>query len=173
MSSSARWLRAARESACARSRATSGGEGFAPPPATNARAAAPAPARVITRPPWPGSKPRTGADRTRIHEFVRALFWQIAADIGLFSGCDHPIPLLACRTCDVPGPLRCACCKRPRSPVIRSLKRQAPTFVIAAAVSLLAAGGATADPSVSSKQAEARQVLAQIQQLDANTERAI
>jgi len=57
--------------------------------------------------------------------------------------------------------------------VIRSLKRQAPTFVIAAAVSLLAAGGATADPSVSSKQAEARQVLSQIQQIDASMERAI
>jgi peptidoglycan DL-endopeptidase CwlO len=57
--------------------------------------------------------------------------------------------------------------------VIRSLKRQAPTFAIAAAAALLAAGAATADPSVASKQAQARQVLAEIQQVDSSMERAV
>ena len=38
---------------------------------------------------------------------------------------------------------------------------------------LAGAGAATADPSVSAKQAQARQVLAQIQQIDASMERAV
>jgi cell wall-associated NlpC family hydrolase len=57
--------------------------------------------------------------------------------------------------------------------LIRSLKRQAPAFVAVAAAALLAAGAATADPSVTGKQAEARQVLAQIQQIDARMEHAV
>jgi cell wall-associated NlpC family hydrolase len=53
-------------------------------------------------------------------------------------------------------------------------QRQAPAFVIVLAASLLAAGGATADPSsVAGKQAQARQVLAQIQGIDASLERAV
>jgi peptidoglycan DL-endopeptidase CwlO len=56
---------------------------------------------------------------------------------------------------------------------IRSFKRQAPTFAIAVSASLLAAASATADPSVTAKQAQARQVLAQIQQIDSSMERAI
>jgi cell wall-associated NlpC family hydrolase len=46
-------------------------------------------------------------------------------------------------------------------------------IVIACAAGLLAAGGATADPSVASKQAEAQQVLGEIQQIDASMERAV
>ena len=57
--------------------------------------------------------------------------------------------------------------------VIRSLKRQAPTFVIVATAGLLGAAAATADPTVASKQAEAQQVLGQIQQIDASMERAV
>jgi peptidoglycan DL-endopeptidase CwlO len=56
---------------------------------------------------------------------------------------------------------------------IRSFKRQAPAFAIAVSASLLAAASATADPSVTAKQAQARQVLAQIQQIDSSMERAI
>jgi cell wall-associated NlpC family hydrolase len=56
---------------------------------------------------------------------------------------------------------------------IRSLKRQAPAFAIAVAASLLAAGAATADPSVASKQAQARLVLGQIQQIDASMGKAV
>jgi cell wall-associated NlpC family hydrolase len=56
--------------------------------------------------------------------------------------------------------------------VISVLKRQAPVVVIAIAAACIAAGSATGDPSVSSKQAQAQQVLAQIQQLDSSLERA-
>src|SRR5205085_9421 len=54
-----------------------------------------------------------------------------------------------------------------------SPKRQAPAFVIALVALLAAAGSATADPSVTSKQGEAQQVLAQINRLDVNLERAV
>jgi cell wall-associated NlpC family hydrolase len=60
-----------------------------------------------------------------------------------------------------------------RECVIRSPKRQAPAVVIAAVAALAAATVATADPSVSSKQAEARQVLAEIQQIDSQMGRAV
>jgi cell wall-associated NlpC family hydrolase len=60
-----------------------------------------------------------------------------------------------------------------RECVIRSPKRQAPAVVIAAVAALVAATVATADPSVSSKQAEARQVLAEIQQIDSQMGRAV
>jgi peptidoglycan DL-endopeptidase CwlO len=56
--------------------------------------------------------------------------------------------------------------------VIQVLKRQAPIIVIALAAAGLAAGGATADPSISAKQAEAQRVSAQIQVLDSSLERA-
>jgi peptidoglycan DL-endopeptidase CwlO len=56
--------------------------------------------------------------------------------------------------------------------VIQTLKRQAPVIVIALAAALVAAAAATADPSISAKQAEAQQVMQQIQQLDSNLERA-
>jgi peptidoglycan DL-endopeptidase CwlO len=56
--------------------------------------------------------------------------------------------------------------------LITVLKRQAPVLVIAIAAACIAAGTATGDPSVSSKQAQAQQVMAQIQQLDSNLERA-
>jgi peptidoglycan DL-endopeptidase CwlO len=56
---------------------------------------------------------------------------------------------------------------------VNRTKRQAP-LVIALAVAALALGGsATADPSVSSKQAEAQHVLGQIQQIDSSLERAV
>jgi cell wall-associated NlpC family hydrolase len=56
---------------------------------------------------------------------------------------------------------------------IRSLKRQAPAFFLAASAALLAASAATADPSVGAKQAQARQVLGEIQQIDGSMERAV
>jgi peptidoglycan DL-endopeptidase CwlO len=56
--------------------------------------------------------------------------------------------------------------------VIQILKRQAPVIVIAFAAACIAAGAATADPSISAKQAEAQRVMAQIQVLDSNAVRA-
>jgi peptidoglycan DL-endopeptidase CwlO len=53
-------------------------------------------------------------------------------------------------------------------------RRQAQTGLAALAVALLAAASATADPgSVSSKEAQARQVLGEIQQIDGSLERAV
>jgi cell wall-associated NlpC family hydrolase len=45
-------------------------------------------------------------------------------------------------------------------------KRQAQAFLVAVAAALAVAGGATADPSVSAKQAQAQQVLGQINAID-------
>jgi cell wall-associated NlpC family hydrolase len=47
-----------------------------------------------------------------------------------------------------------------------------PVIVIAAAAACLAAGAATADPSIGAKQAQAQQVMNQITQLDSSLERA-
>jgi cell wall-associated NlpC family hydrolase len=52
------------------------------------------------------------------------------------------------------------------------VKRQAPILALAIAAACVAAGTATGDPSVSAKQAQAQQVMAQIQQLDSSLERA-
>jgi peptidoglycan DL-endopeptidase CwlO len=70
-------------------------------------------------------------------------------------------------------PPRCACREPSREVGTRSPRRQAPAFVIALAALLAAAGSATADPSVVSKQGEARQVLAQINRLDISLEHAV
>ena len=70
-------------------------------------------------------------------------------------------------------PPRCARRESPRAVAARSHRRQAPAFVIAVAALLAAAGSATADPSISSKQSEARQVLAQINRLDISLEQAV
>jgi cell wall-associated NlpC family hydrolase len=59
-----------------------------------------------------------------------------------------------------------------RESVIRILKRQAPALVIVIAAACVAAGTATGDPSVSAKQAQARQIMAQMTQLDGNLQRA-
>jgi cell wall-associated NlpC family hydrolase len=56
--------------------------------------------------------------------------------------------------------------------VITVLKRQAPVLVLAIAAACVAAGTATGDPSVSAKQAQAQQVIAQITQLDGSLNRA-
>jgi cell wall-associated NlpC family hydrolase len=56
--------------------------------------------------------------------------------------------------------------------VIKALKRQAPVIAIALAAAGFAAGAATADPSISAKQAEAQQVMVQIQRLDSSLQRA-
>ena len=56
--------------------------------------------------------------------------------------------------------------------VITVLKRQAPALVLVIAAACIAAGTATGNPSVSAKQAQARQVLAQITQLDGSLHRA-
>jgi cell wall-associated NlpC family hydrolase len=45
-------------------------------------------------------------------------------------------------------------------------RRQAQAFLVAIAAALMAAAGATADPSVSAKQAQAQQVLSQINSID-------
>ncbi len=52
------------------------------------------------------------------------------------------------------------------------MKHQAPVLVIALAAAFVVAGTATGDPSINSKRAQAQQVAAQIQQLDASLERA-
>jgi cell wall-associated NlpC family hydrolase len=59
-----------------------------------------------------------------------------------------------------------------RESVIRILKRQAPALVIVIAAACIAAGTATGDPSVSAKQAQARQIMAQMTQLDGSLQRA-
>jgi cell wall-associated NlpC family hydrolase len=59
----------------------------------------------------------------------------------------------------------------PRESVITVLKRQAPALVLVIAAAGIAAGVATGD-SISSKQAQARQVMAQITQLDGSLHRA-
>ncbi|HVH50773.1 MAG TPA: NlpC/P60 family protein, partial [Gaiellaceae bacterium] len=55
--------------------------------------------------------------------------------------------------------------------MIRALKRQAPVLALACAAAAVAAGGASAD-TIGQKQAQARQVLAQIGVLDSSLERA-
>jgi cell wall-associated NlpC family hydrolase len=82
--------------------------------------------------------------------------------------------LLACRTCDVPGP-PVRLLQATTDILIRSLKRQAPAFFIAAAIALAAIGAATAEPSpsVAAKRAQAQRVLGEIQQIDAAVERAV
>jgi peptidoglycan DL-endopeptidase CwlO len=60
----------------------------------------------------------------------------------------------------------------PRESVIRILKRQAPALVIVIAAACIAAGTATGDPSISAKQAQAQQVMAQLTQLDGSLHRA-
>jgi peptidoglycan DL-endopeptidase CwlO len=56
----------------------------------------------------------------------------------------------------------------------RSRKRQAQAFVVAIAAILLSAASASADPgSIAAKQAQARQVLGQISQIDRNLEGAV
>jgi cell wall-associated NlpC family hydrolase len=62
-------------------------------------------------------------------------------------------------------------CRATSGDPIQPLKRQAPLIIVALAVSALAAEGAKAD-TIASKQAQARAVLAEIQQLDSNLERA-
>jgi cell wall-associated NlpC family hydrolase len=59
-----------------------------------------------------------------------------------------------------------------RESVIRILKRQAPALVIVIAAACIAAGAATGDPSVSAKQAQATQIMAQMAQLDGSLQRA-
>jgi cell wall-associated NlpC family hydrolase len=70
-------------------------------------------------------------------------------------------------------PPRCARRESSREVGTGSQRRLAPAFVIALAALLAAAGSAAADPSISSKQSEARQVLAQINRLDISLEHAI
>ena len=59
-----------------------------------------------------------------------------------------------------------------RESIIRILKRQAPALVIVIAAACVAAGTATGDPSISAKQAQAQQVVAQLTQLDGSLQRA-
>jgi cell wall-associated NlpC family hydrolase len=57
--------------------------------------------------------------------------------------------------------------------VRRSIRRTAPAVIASSFAVALAAAPAVADPSVSSKEAEAQSVLGQVQQLDANLEQAV
>jgi cell wall-associated NlpC family hydrolase len=59
-----------------------------------------------------------------------------------------------------------------RESIIRILKRQAPALVIVIAAACVAAGTATGDPSISAKQAQGRQIMAQLTQLDGSLQRA-
>jgi cell wall-associated NlpC family hydrolase len=59
-----------------------------------------------------------------------------------------------------------------RESVIRILKRQAPALVIVIAAACVVAGTATGDPSISAKQAQAQQIMAQMTQLDGSLQRA-
>ena len=70
-------------------------------------------------------------------------------------------------------PPRCARREPSRAVGSRSHRRLAPALVIALAALLAAVGPAAADPSISSKQSEARQVLAQINRLDISLEHAV
>jgi peptidoglycan DL-endopeptidase CwlO len=70
-------------------------------------------------------------------------------------------------------PPRCARREPSREVGTRSHRRPAPALVIALAALLAAAGSAAADPSIASKQSEARQVLAQINRLDISLEHAV
>jgi cell wall-associated NlpC family hydrolase len=70
-------------------------------------------------------------------------------------------------------PPRCARREPSREVGARSHRRLAPAFVIALAALLAAVGPAAADPSIGSKQSEARQVLAQINRLDISLEHAV
>ncbi|HZR95343.1 MAG TPA: NlpC/P60 family protein [Gaiellaceae bacterium] len=56
--------------------------------------------------------------------------------------------------------------------VIQVPKRQAPFVIVALVAACVAAGTASADPSIGGKRAEAQRVLGQIQELDASLERA-
>ena len=80
--------------------------------------------------------------------------------------------LLACPTCDAPAPPARPARPRSWSSAIRILTRRAPVFVIAVAAACVAAGSATADPSIGAKRAEAQHVMGEIQQLDSSLERA-
>jgi cell wall-associated NlpC family hydrolase len=78
--------------------------------------------------------------------------------------CGYPNRLLTSATCDAP------------TPAVRLLKpmvtRQALIFVTALVAASVLAGVAVADPGINAKRAQAQQVLAQINKLDASLERA-
>src|SRR3954464_2865504 len=99
--------------------------------------------------------------------------YQKGVVFGSESGCRHPKSLLGCRTCaDRPPPARA---RRPRSAelVTISRRRQAQALLVCLAA-LCADASAYAEPgSVASKQAQAQQVLAQIQQIDRNLDGAV
>jgi cell wall-associated NlpC family hydrolase len=92
---------------------------------------------------------------------------QIAAAFVGYSGCRYPKALLASRPCDVP-----VNAVRPAGDVIQVLHRQTAVIIAACVAAGVIAGTATGDPSIGAKQARARQVLAEINQLDASLERA-
>ena len=91
---------------------------------------------------------------------------------GLKSGCRRPESLLGCRTCAVPA-LRYAI--DPNFMLAANSRiRQVQAFLVVIAAALLAAVSATADPgTVASKQAQAQQVLGQINQIDQSLNAAV
>jgi cell wall-associated NlpC family hydrolase len=82
--------------------------------------------------------------------------------------CLHPEPLLESAPCDGrPAPVQSV--RDPdRGVGIRPGKKLGLLFLLCLAAVLLLAGSATSQPSIDSKQAEADQILAQIQQIDAD-----
>src|SRR5262249_26486964 len=73
-----------------------------------------------------------------------------------------------------PGPSGTASTTSPQSQVSPTRKRKAHAGLLAIAVALLAATSATAEPgSVASKEAQAQQVLGQIQQIDSQLGAAV
>jgi cell wall-associated NlpC family hydrolase len=81
--------------------------------------------------------------------------------------------LVASGPCDGPGPPD----RRPTGATkleIRLIRRIAPAFLLGLVACLAAAGGATAEPSpLAQKRAKASEVMAQVQQIDAQLEHAV
>jgi len=86
----------------------------------------------------------------------------------------HPMALLPCPTCEGAGPTVCADTVPRQGLGIRPNRRHIPLILLLAlAVLPLAEPAVTAPPQIEAKQAEAQQVLAQIQQMDADLSHVI
>ena len=86
----------------------------------------------------------------------------------------RPMPLLPCPACEGAGPTVCADTVPRQGLGIRPNRRHIPLILLLAlAVLPLAEPAVTAPPQIEAKQAEAQQVLAQIQQMDADLSHVI
>jgi peptidoglycan DL-endopeptidase CwlO len=82
-------------------------------------------------------------------------------------------PLLPCPPCDGAGTDICACNDPEAGVSIRPRRRHALAVLLCGLTALPFAGPAAPSPAVKSKEAEAQQVLAQIQQIDADLDHAV